>query len=177
MRPEQLTSPPTADHPATRTVKSFHSLPSGGAGMAPLAQFTWAVRLYYWNYFKTYGRATRAEFWWVALFHACVLYSAKLANWLLSLGGPHAVTKKTPALVVAVVTTVGMFPTVWQAVNLIPSITLLSRRFHDTDSSAALLLTLLIPVAGWVITIIYGLTPSNPRGTRFDVPQKVNSGE
>lgn len=54
--------------------------------------------------------------------------------------------------------------------GIIAAITLLARRFHDTDSSAALFLTLTIPVAGLVIVLICALTPFNPRGTRYDPP-------
>lgn len=151
-----------------REVRSFHDLPSGGMAPSPWRQFTTAVRLFYRNCFRTRGRATRAEFWWLVLFQALVAVAWTSAGRLLSIGGPHFVTNDTPELLTQTVMFVGMFPLAWQLVNLIPSITLLARRFHDTDSSAALLFTLIIPIAGLVIVIIYALTPSHPRGARYD---------
>lgn len=153
-----------------REVRSFHDLPSGGANMSPWRQFTAAVRLFYRNYFRTRGRATRAEFWWLVLFQALVAGAWTLAGRLLSIGGPHFVTNDAPELLTQTVMFVGMFPFAWQLVNLIPSITLLARRFHDTDSSSALLFTLIIPIAGLVIVLIYALTASDPRGVRYDPP-------
>lgn len=155
-----------------REVRSFHDLPSGGANMSPWQQFATAVRLFYRNYFRTRGRATRAEFWWLVLFQALVAGAWTLAGRLLSIGGPHFVTNDTPELLTQTVMFVGMFPLAWQLVNLIPSITLLARRFHDTDSSSALLFTLIIPIAGLVIVLIYALTASNPRGVRYDPPNR-----
>ncbi|MDN5700486.1 MAG: DUF805 domain-containing protein [Kocuria sp.] len=153
-----------------REVRSFHDLPSGGANMSPWRQFTAVVRLFYRNYFRTRGRATRAEFWWLVLFQALVAGAWTLAGRLLSIGGPHFVTNDTPELLTQTVMFVGMFPFAWQLVNLIPSITLPARRFHDTDSSSALLFTLIIPIAGLVIVLIYALTASDPRGVRYDPP-------
>ena len=153
-----------------REVRSFHDLPSGGANMSPWQQFATAVRLFYRNYFRLRGRATRAEFWWLVLFQALVAGAWTLAGRLLSIGGPHFVTNDTPELLTQTVMFVGMFPFAWQLVNLIPSITLLARRFHDTDSSSALLFTLIIPIAGLVIVLIYALTASDPRGVRYDPP-------
>lgn len=158
-----------------REVRSFHDLPSGGANMSPWQQFATAVRLFYRNYFRTRGRATRAEFWWLVLFQALVAGAWTLAGRLLSIGGPHFVTNDTPELLTQTVMFVGMFPLAWQLVNLIPSITLLARRFHDTDSSSALLFTLIIPIAGLVIVLIYALTASNPRGVRYDPPNRSTS--
>lgn len=164
----------SADQRTTdRTPRSFHDLLAGGADVSPWQQFTIAVRLFYRNYFRTRGRATRAEFWWVVLFHALIAGAWTLAGTLLSIGGPNTVGNDTPALLTQTVLFVGTFPFVWQLVNLIPSITLLARRFHDTDSSAALLFTLIIPVAGMVIVLIYALTPSNPRGSRYEPPLPV----
>lgn len=153
-----------------RDARSFHDLPSGGMDLSPWRQFTTAIRLFYRNYFRTRGRATRAEFWWLVLFQALVAGAWTLAGRLLSIGGPHFVTNDTPELLTQTMMFVGMFPFAWQLVNLIPSITLLARRFHDTDSSAVLLFTLIIPIAGLVIVLIYALTASNPRGVRYDPP-------
>lgn len=153
-----------------RAVRSFHDLPSGGANLSPWQQFATAVVLFYRNWFRTRGRATRAEFWWVVLFQVLVAGALDVFRRASSFGGPRTITNDTPALLALTVMFVGIFIVVWQVVNFIACVTLLARRFHDTDSSAALVFTLLIPVAGLVIVIIYALTPSNPRGVRYDPP-------
>ncbi len=153
-----------------REVRSFHDLPSGGANMSPWQQFATAVVLFYRNYFRLRGRATRREFWWAALFHALISVVFMVISFVVTGGEVVDISRDALPLVLGDSVTLASLMSTWHTLNIIPWITLLARRFHDTDSSAALLFTLLIPVAGLVIVIIYALTASNPRGVRYDPP-------
>jgi uncharacterized membrane protein YhaH (DUF805 family) len=75
------------------------------------------------------GRASRAEYWWFALFiflgsAACSVLSYKLSA-LFSL------------------------------VTLLPAIAAAARRLHDTQRSGWWQLVCLVPVVGWIILLVF----------------------
>ena len=91
--------------------------------------FVEAIKLFFQNFTNFSGRARRSEYWWVCLF-----------NMIVS-------------------TIIGMilpdFAWIWSVVILVPTLSLCVRRLHDIGKSGWSYLVLLIPVAGWIIMLIW----------------------
>ncbi|MBQ9273786.1 MAG: DUF805 domain-containing protein [Succinivibrio sp.] len=86
------------------------------------------------------GRACRSEFWWFEL--AC--------------------------LIVDIVTTpLAGLGAVLSLVLLIPCITALCRRLHDSDKSALWALLFLVPLIGPIVLLIFAVLPGTPGSNRF----------
>ncbi len=102
----------------------------------------------YWTNCVGWGRATRSEYWWSELFYS-ILVSVLLGN--LGLGG------------------------LWALITLVPGFTVAVRRWHDINKSAWNMLWLLLPIIGWIVSIVYMCQPSTPKN-QFGEPRiKVNS--
>lgn len=87
------------------------------------------------------GRATRAEYWWFALF---IILSGLICS--------------------AINDTLG---TVYTVATLVPSIAAAARRLHDTDRSGWWQLLGLIPIVGWIIVIVFLAQKGTPGSNRF----------
>lgn len=123
-----------------------------------------AIQSGFKNYVTWRGRATRSEFWWWMLFVYLVqipfsiIYSISVQN-----------------LVNAGTLEIGMFfnwayylMLVVSLVLVLPSISVLIRRLHDTDRSGGWYWILLIPVVGTIVLLVFTLSASTPGSNRFD---------
>ncbi|NYD65588.1 DUF805 domain-containing protein [Agromyces atrinae] len=124
----------------------------------PGASFGQAISRFYAKYAVFSGRASRSEYWWIALFQA-IVYS--VLGILALLGGQNG--EPGPLSIIALVV-MGVF---WLG-NILPAIALSVRRFHDGGYSGWLYLLNLIPSLGGVIVFVFMLLPSNPQGARYD---------
>ncbi len=87
-----------------------------------------AIRLFFVNYVNFTGRSTRSEYWWAVLF-----------NFLVS-------------MVLSFIPYVG---SVLSLAFIIPGLSLCIRRLHDIGKSWVWYLMGLIPLAGFIILIVY----------------------
>lgn len=123
-----------------------------------------AIQSGFKNYVTWRGRASRSEFWWWMLFVYLVqipfsiIYSISVQN-----------------LVNAGTLEIGMFfnwayylMLVVSLVLVLPSISVLIRRLHDTDRSGGWYWILLIPVVGTIVLLVFTLSASTPGSNRFD---------
>lgn len=116
------------------------------------------------NYFKGYvdfkGRATRAEFWWAFLFTTVIgvvlfviefpaILGAMIAGYL-SLNPTYA--DLFPYMIPSYILMFAL---------IIPSLALYWRRLHDTGRSGLYFLFFLIPIAGFVLMIVFGCQQSD----------------
>ena len=104
--------------------------------------FTDAIRLGFSRFLELGGRSTRAEFWW----------------WWLVLGAITTILEDTPLAVPVV------------AVLLVPSVTVLVRRLHDTGRSGWTAWVFLIPAVGLLLLIFFLAQPSDTASNRFGPP-------
>ncbi len=91
-----------------------------------------AVKLFFVNYVNFTGRASKSEYWWVVLFNFIVV----LLNRFVSAYIPP----------VGAIISIGF---------MIPSLSLFVRRLHDTGKAWPWMLMGLIPIAGFIILIVY----------------------
>ena len=90
------------------------------------------------NYVNFEGRASRPEYWWFTLAYAIV------------------------NIILRVIPKVGMILSgILALALLIPSIGVAVRRLHDINKSGWWYLLLLIPIAGYIILIIWFVKPSD----------------
>lgn len=95
----------------------------------------------FWHNYIGWGRATRAEYWWAALFYGLICSTLAeafgLANW-------------------------------WLYVTLVPSFCLFARRLHDTGRSNWNMCWHLLPIIGQIILLVFmcqkGSTTKNKYG-------------
>lgn len=99
------------------------NVPASTAGGEPIG-FGKAVKLFFKNYAKFKGRATRAEFWYVVLFNFLV----SLVPGILS-GVATAIESETLRLIGSGIS--GLYA----LATLIPGLALTVRRLHDTNHS------------------------------------------
>lgn len=106
-----------------------------------------AVKSAYANYVNFSGRAQRSAYWWWALFQFGVGIVIALAE------GGGSMTSGGGAVGVAVVG--GLFTTIWTLINLLPGLSLLVRRLHDTDRSGWWSLILFVPLIGVIVLLVW----------------------
>lgn len=152
--------------PAPSTPQDSLDLPLYGAGLGQ------AVKRYFTKYATFSGRASRSEYWWVALFNALVGFVA-LA--IVAIGGgfnePAAAGEMPPGAIPGV-----LLLSLYGLATFIPNLALVVRRFHDANFSGWFYLLALVPFFGSIVVLIFVLMPSNPAGARFDKGQAWPAG-
>jgi uncharacterized membrane protein YhaH (DUF805 family) len=131
--------------------------------LRPSVGFVDAIKLFFKNYANFYGRASRSEYWWVAL--ALFLVSLIIQIPGYALGSFDASTgTATMHPLFAVLSFIVSLAT------LVPSLAIAVRRMHDTGRSGWWNLIFLVPLVGWIIWIVFLVGAPKPEGVRFDNP-------
>lgn len=86
------------------------------------------------------GRASRSEYWWFTLFNLLVSWGLSFIS--LFIFGYDSDAWMAPSYL-------------WSFVVLLPGLGLLFRRLHDTGHSGWNILWFLLPVAGFIIILVY----------------------
>lgn len=142
------------------------------------ATFGQAIQRFFKQYANFNGRASRSEYWWVALFVFLVTLIPGLL-YILSLvmigestdydeytGYSSGFTGGSIALLIIS----GLLLFVVGIGLLVPQLALGWRRLHDANYPGPLYLLNLVPYVGWIIAYIFALMPSKAQGRRFQVP-------
>jgi len=144
-------------------------LPQRGAG--PLR----AMKRFYQNYAKFSGRASRSEFWWVALVLALACTGLMVVGFVMSdaSGYTDLQGQRHPG--------VGgtLFFLALGAIELgsiLPFLALAVRRLHDAGFSGYRLFLYFAPFVGALALVIFLAFPSKQEGARFDVLRTVYPG-
>ncbi|BAG28478.1 DUF805 domain-containing protein [Kocuria rhizophila] len=122
-----------------------------------------AIGNYFRKGFQFSGRASRSEYWWIALYSflfagALEFAQAQNENWLENTGVFGSALGIVVALIILVV---GLLLTIF-------TIALNVRRLHDCNLSGWLYLLILVPFLGSIALLIMAALPPDPRGVRFD---------
>lgn len=119
-----------------------------------------AIKRFFAKYAQFSGRASRSEYWWVALFFFLVSF---VLNTLVTAVGTDSFGELNGF---GVVLSLVLF--VFALGTLVPSLAVAVRRLHDVNSSGWMLLIGLIPFVGWIVLIVLTVLPPKPEGARFD---------
>ena len=144
------------------------------------ASFGQAVKRFFKKYAKFSGRASRSEYWWVALFTFLIqlipgiLYgigAGMSAGAAISASDPYGSSMSTGpsggALALTAIGGILMF-LIWLAM-VVPTLAITWRRLHDANLAGPFFFLAFIPGVGGIIVLVLTLLPSKPEGQRFDV--------
>lgn len=124
--------------------------------------FTGAIKNVYSNYATFRGRASRSEFWKFVLF--MIIVSIVLYLPLIVSGGMTGEAGSGTSIFVTLsLLAVGVFT----LVTLLPYISVLVRRLHDTDRSGWWYWIALVPFVGGLILLILLALPGTQGDNRF----------
>ena len=104
-----------------------------------------AIQTVFRKYAEFPGRATRAEFWWWALFNALVSGALNLFN-VIRIGDNAYLGSLLSGL--------------WGIAVLLPSLAVAVRRLRDAGYSWGYLFFALVPIAGLVVLIVLWAQPT-----------------
>ena len=104
-----------------------------------------AIQTVFRKYAEFTGRATRAEFWWWALFNVLVASALSLFN-VIRIGNNAYLGSLLAGL--------------WSIAVLLPSLAVAVRRLRDAGYGWGYLFFILVPVAGIVVLIVYWAQPT-----------------
>jgi uncharacterized membrane protein YhaH (DUF805 family) len=121
-----------------------------------------AVQSGFDNYVNFNGRASRSAYWWV-LFGLLVSVVARVVDGLV---GSNIVRYDQNGTAVGV----GIISSLVGLALLLPSISVLVRRLHDTNRSGWWYWIVLIPIIGWVVLLFFLVGPGTPGNNRFGPP-------
>ena len=110
------------------------------------------------------GRARRSEYWYYTLFNFLIYIACVVLALLL------AIATDTPGFIALAY--------LWGLATLLPTIAVCVRRLHDTGKSGWFYLTVLIPLVGGILMLVWMCTDSeqghngygpNPKGVGNDL--------
>ena len=114
-----------------------------------------SVRTCMAKYVSISGRASRSEYWWFTAFTAATLALAVVVDELLG----------TASLGVGL----------WLLFTLLPGLTAMVRRLHDTGRSGWWLLIGLVPLVGAIVLLVFFCTDSAAGHNRWGAPPKYQA--
>lgn len=118
-----------------------------------------AIKRFYAKYAQFSGRASRSEYWWVALYLGLVYV---VLSMMASLGTDAFGNPTGPGMLATVLLVMFVLG------NLVPSIAIGVRRLHDVNMSGWFYLLGLIPYVGGLVLLVFMVLPPKPEGARFD---------
>lgn len=128
-----------------------------------------AIRVCFNKYATFSGRARRSEYWWWALF--TVIGQAVLGVADQMMFGWQALSVGTAEVAVDA----GPLASVFSLVCLLPGISVMVRRLHDTGRSGWWFWIILIPLIGWIF-LLYWLIKAGDPGDNAYGPDPLSSG-
>ena len=130
------------------------------------ASFGQSISRFFKNYATFSGRASRSEYWMLALFMVIVsvIFGALIGILTATAGVTEEGTAELPGSAIALIVVLSLFG----LATLVPSIALQWRRLHDINLAGPFYFLALIPSVGGLILFIMSLLPPKPEGRRFD---------
>lgn len=138
---------------------------------APLygASLPEAVARFFKKYATFSGRASRSEYWWVALVSGIL---SLILNIFTLVGGsagatlrPDGTTVPGPGYVIGLILSV-----IISLAIIVPSLAVSVRRLHDANMSGWMYLLVLVPLVGPILILVFLAQGAKPEGQRFDRP-------
>ncbi|MFI7481579.1 DUF805 domain-containing protein [Kocuria sp. M1R5S2] len=133
----------------------------GRAGAQPGVPvgFVEAVKRFYAKYAQFSGRASRSEYWWVALYLGAIYLVLSL--FMAAGTDQYGELSGFGMLMTAVLVIFGL-------AHVVPAIAIGVRRLHDANFSGWFYLLSLIPYVGGLVLLVFMVLPPKPEGARFD---------
>lgn len=143
------------------------------------ASFGQAVKRFFKKYATFSGRASRSEFWWVALFGfllTLVPYVLMIIGAVVSATSAASVDPYDPASAqaatsgpgTALLVIGGILMLLIALAMIVPTLAINWRRLHDANFSGLFYLLTLTSIGG-IVVFVMTLLPPKPEGQRYDV--------
>jgi uncharacterized membrane protein YhaH (DUF805 family) len=135
--------------------------------------FQEAVRAYYLQYVDFEGRSPRSAYWWPVLFRTIINTIFVVGIFAVSISsGLFDKTSDPQGPAIAAVIGLGVFLIFFSLANIIPSIAVTARRFHDLGYTGWLYLAfifagMIIPAIPGLALLIWFIMPGNRCDNRF----------
>lgn len=120
--------------------------------------FAQAVKSGLKNYVNFEGRATASEYWWFTLFHMIAIILPFVLALIAGLSSNALGWLAVILVILGFLTMLGL---------IIPQLSVLARRLHDSDRSAMWILIGFIPTLGAIVLIVFACMPSTPGDNRY----------
>jgi uncharacterized membrane protein YhaH (DUF805 family) len=126
--------------------------------------FVDAIKRGFKKYATFSGRASRSEYWWWYLFTFLTYLVLGLLTYVVGIttsrdGGRTPGLLALPLIILFAAFALGI---------IVPTLALNVRRLHDAGYSGWLVLLMLIPYVGGLISMIVAVLPSSPAGAKYD---------
>lgn len=106
------------------------------------------------------GRARRKEFWGFCLFWTIGFIVLAVAGLVVDLGVSDLASNGEPFVMLSLVV-------LFTVLTILPWIALLARRLHDIGMTGWLAILCFIPSLGWLVTVVFGLIPTQAGANRW----------
>jgi uncharacterized membrane protein YhaH (DUF805 family) len=123
------------------------------------------------------GRASRSEYWFAYLFTQllsiipAILYTfgrvGEVTSQSMALSGSSAVVDSSGGAI-GMGTVGGLLLLLISLATLLPNLAITWRRLHDANLAGPFYFFVFVPFVGWIILLIFTISPSKPEGQRFD---------
>ncbi len=122
-----------------------------------------AIKSYFKNYANFHGRTSKAMFWWTVLFLA-------LSSALIAAIFPGPIEINEVAGMTFTTQNESIAQNVWAIATFLPSLALGVRRLQDMGKPGQYLWFVLLPVAGWIMLLVWFLQPGQPGANKDGEP-------
>jgi uncharacterized membrane protein YhaH (DUF805 family) len=124
-----------------------------------------AAMIWYFRVLRKYavfaGRARRKEYWIFGLVHAVIIFALRYPHFLTPMIDPES--------------HLGQIGMLYVFATFIPFVAVSVRRLHDTNRSGWWCLLLLIPLVGFIPTLIFMAEDTQPGENRYGPNPKTDS--
>jgi len=127
-----------------------------------------AVQSFWANYANFKGRARRSEYWFIALFLFLTNLAAAVIDLVLMNGDVDRFIANGGG---------GIVGLLWILATILPALSVLVRRLHDTGKSGWWVLIGLIPFVGSIVLFIFSVLDSHPEENKYGPSPKVEATE
>jgi len=117
------------------------------------------------NYVNFSGRARRKEFWFFFLFNTLIFFILGFVE-LFLFGSGDFNPSSPPALIITNIYSLGV---------LIPTLAVSVRRLHDTGKSGWWLLISLVPVAGFLVLLVFYFIEGDSGTNKYGPDPKMDT--
>lgn len=156
-----------------RSLQRIHAT-SGGVDSSnteqggPLMGFGEAIKSFWANYANFKGRARRSEYWFIALFLFLTNLAAAVIDFVLLGSDIDRFIANGGG---------GLVGLVWLLATVLPALSVLVRRLHDTGRSGWWVLIGLVPFAGGIVLFIFSVFDTFPGENTYGPSPKLGATE
>jgi uncharacterized membrane protein YhaH (DUF805 family) len=123
-----------------------------------------AVRSFWSNYVNFKGRARRSEYWFISLFLFLTNLAVAIIDFVLLGSDVDRFIANGGG---------GIVGLIWIFATIIPALSVLARRLHDTNRSGWWMLIGFVPLVGGIVLIVFTVTDASTGHNKYGPSPKV----